>query len=134
MKSLILLINTFVAVTLTFAQKQTIDDNKYRNIPIIALENKIEHDGSFRYSFENGDGTRAEQNGELKYVDNENAGEAVQGGYSYQGDDGKVYSLTYTADENGYRPVGDFLPTPPPIPPAIARAVEYLKSLPPPKQ
>lgn len=48
-----------------------------------------------------------------------------------QGDDGKVYSLKYTADENGYRPVGDFLPTPPPVPEAIARAVEYLKSLPP---
>lgn len=69
----------------------------------------------------------------LKYsqFDPSSAGEAIQGGYSYTGDDGKVYTVTYTADENGYRPTGDHLPTPPPVPEAIARAVEYLKSLPP---
>lgn len=64
-------------------QQQPIDD-KYKNIPIIAQENILEHDGSFTYSFEGGDGTRAQQNGQLKFVDQENAGESVQGGYSYQ--------------------------------------------------
>lgn len=44
--------------------------------------------------------------------------------------DGKSFSLTYTADENGYRPVGAHLPTPPPIPPAIARALRYLATKP----
>lgn len=32
-------------------------------------------------------------------------GESVKGAYSYQDDDGKTYSVSYTADENGYRPV-----------------------------
>jgi hypothetical protein len=81
MKYSILLINAFVAVTL--AQKQSVDNNKYKNIPIIAQDSNLEHDGTFSYSFEGGDGSRAQQNGQLKYVDAENAGEAVQGGYSY---------------------------------------------------
>lgn len=59
-------------------------DSKYKNIPIVAHENILEHDGTFSYSFENGDGTRASQNGQLRYVDQKNAGEAVQGGYSFQ--------------------------------------------------
>lgn len=32
-------------------------------------------------------------------------GESVKGSYSYKDDEGKTYSITYTADENGYRPV-----------------------------
>lgn len=59
-------------------------DSKYKNIPIVAHENILEHDGTFSYSFENGDGTRASQNGQLRFVDQKNAGEAVQGGYSFQ--------------------------------------------------
>lgn len=65
-------------------QQQQIVDSKYKNIPIVAQENILEHDGTFSYSFENGDGTRASQNGQLRYVDQKNAGEAVQGGYSFQ--------------------------------------------------
>lgn len=58
-------------------------DSKYRSIPIVSQENILEHDGTFSYSFENGDGTKASQNGQLRYVDQQNAGEAVQGGYSF---------------------------------------------------
>lgn len=44
----------------------------------------------------------------------------------FQDKEGNDFSLSYTADEKGYRPVGEHLPTPPPIPPAIARALRYL--------
>lgn len=36
------------------------------------------------FSYESGDGTKAQQEGELKQVDPENAGEAVRGSYSYE--------------------------------------------------
>lgn len=48
----------------------------------------------------------------------------VSGSYSYVGEDGQTYSVTYTADENGYHANGDHLPTPPPIPEAILRSLE----------
>jgi uncharacterized protein YlbG (UPF0298 family) len=84
-------------------QQQQVVDSKYRNIPIISQESDSGIDGTFSYSFEGGDGTRAQQNGQLKYSQFEpnSAGEAVQGGYSYTGDDGKVYTVNYVADENG---------------------------------
>lgn len=93
----VLLVNALIAVSLAQRvqnqqnqqnqlnqqQQQPLENSKYRNIPIVALENSQDHDGSFRYSYEDGDGTKAEQTGQLRYVNQENAGEAVQGGYSY---------------------------------------------------
>lgn len=40
----------------------------------------------------------------------------MQGKISYTGADGKPYTLTYVADEHGFQPQGDHLPTPPPAP------------------
>lgn len=48
----------------------------------------------------------------------------MQGTYSYAGDDGNTYTVNYVADENGFRPEGAHLPTPPPIPAAIQRSLE----------
>lgn len=67
----------------------------------------------------------------LKQVDAEHAGTSVSGSFSYKDDDGIPVSLTYTADETGYHPVGDHLPTPPPIPDIIQRALAYLATAPP---
>ncbi|CAG9795952.1 unnamed protein product [Diatraea saccharalis] len=83
---------------------------------VIQLENEVGSD-AYRYSFETDNGISASENGVATN------GVQAQGGYSYTGDDGQVYSVTYTADEGGYQPKGDHLPTPPPIP------VEILKSL-----
>lgn len=55
----------------------------------------------------------------------------TQGSSSYTGDDGVVYTITYTADDvNGYVPQGAHLPTPPPVPEAIARALQYIAANP----
>lgn len=48
----------------------------------------------------------------------------VQSGtYSYYAPDGQLISVTWIADENGYRATGDHLPTPHPIPEHIAQSL-----------
>lgn len=85
------------------------------------------------FRFEGGDGTQAVQEGGLKQIGNE-AGEVSQGSFSYTGDDGQNYAITYTADENGYRPQGAHLPQSPPIPDAILKSLEFLATKPPSKE
>ncbi|CAK1584184.1 unnamed protein product [Parnassius mnemosyne] len=70
------------------------------------------------YAFETENGIYAEENGVATN------GVEAQGSYSYTGDDGQVYSVRYTAGQNGFVPEGDHLPTPPPIPEEILLALE----------
>ena len=61
------------------------NDNKYKHIPIVSHQQNLELDGRFNYAYESGDGTKVEQSGALKAssFDPKNAGEAVEGSYSY---------------------------------------------------
>lgn len=72
----------------------------------------------FNYAFETDNGIKISENGIAKN------GIHAEGGYSYTGDDGKVYSVVYTAGKNGYMASGSHLPTPHPIPQAILEALE----------
>ncbi|XP_046970510.1 mucin-5AC-like [Vanessa cardui] len=72
----------------------------------------------FNYGFETNNGIKASESGVATN------GVQAQGGYSYTGDDGRVYSVSYTADEHGFRAQGSHLPTPPPIPLAILKSLE----------
>lgn len=46
------------------------------------------------------------------------------GSWSYTAPDGTVFSLSYIADENGFQPVAQHLPTPPPIPQQILESLQ----------
>ncbi|XP_038211446.1 uncharacterized protein LOC119831949 [Zerene cesonia] len=76
------------------------------------------NDGGFSYSFDTSNGIHADESGTA------DAGVRAEGSYSYIGDDGILYKIEYTADENGFRPRGSHLPTPPPIPKEIQRVIE----------
>lgn len=86
---------------------------------------------TFCYSYETGNEIVAEETGYVKNFGVEDQEiQSAQGSYSYTAPDGTRITVTYTADENGFVPQGDHLPTPPPIPPAIARALEFIRSQP----
>ncbi|ALC43601.1 Lcp65Aa [Drosophila busckii] len=64
----------------------------------------------YKLSLETSDGTKRKEHATLKNAGTEDEAIAVQGSYSYVGDDGVTYSVSFTADENGYQPQGAHLP------------------------
>ncbi|XP_034476708.1 larval cuticle protein 1-like [Drosophila innubila] len=50
---------------------------------------------------------------------------------SWVSPEGEHIKFTYVADENGYQPQGEHIPTPPPTPEPILKALAYLASHPP---
>ncbi|CAH1102814.1 unnamed protein product [Psylliodes chrysocephalus] len=101
-------------------------------IPILRQESEVGIDGKYSSSFETGNGISAEEHGNLKNAGSENAAEEVVGRVAYQSPEGIPISLEYIANEYGFQAKGDHLPvppvdtnTPPPIPPAILRSLEY---------
>ncbi|XP_047031540.1 cuticle protein 3-like [Helicoverpa zea] len=88
-----------------------------RNANILRSESEVNEKG-YHYAFDTDNGIHADEAGV------EANGIQAAGSYSYTGDDGQVYSVRYTADANGFQPQGAHLPTPPPIPEAIARSLQ----------
>jgi hypothetical protein len=79
------------------------------------------------YSYETGNNIIAEETGFLKNVGIENEEALVQhGSYSYTAPDGSIITVTYTADEQGFRAEGAHLPTPPPIPAEIQKSLDII--------
>lgn len=104
-------------------------------VPIVGQSSDIQPDGSFKWDFESGDGTKQSQSGALK------AGEkpdepiaAVEGAVSWVDPEGNAHELKYIADENGFQPQGADVPVPPEVPAQIARALEYIAAHPEPEE
>lgn len=99
----------------------------------------VNADGSFNYSFEASNGIKVEESGYVKPAIDVRAGlgedkneedngdsQVIQGSFSYIAPDGTPINLKFIADETGFHPEGAHLPTPPPIPGAIQRALSVL--------
>ncbi|KAK5646585.1 hypothetical protein RI129_005049 [Pyrocoelia pectoralis] len=88
---------------------------------IIEQESEVDVGGKYHYKFATSDGTKAEQQGELKQIGNE-VGGIASGFYEYTDNNGTHYKVTYTADEHGFVATGDHIPG---IPEAIARGLKW---------
>ncbi|XP_023944522.2 cuticle protein 3-like [Bicyclus anynana] len=88
-----------------------------RTARILALDSDVKED-SYRFNFETENGIKQEEQGrEVDGIEN-------SGGYQYTGDDGQLYAVSYSGGQGGFQPVGAHLPTPPPTPEAILKALE----------
>ncbi|CAG9858866.1 unnamed protein product [Phyllotreta striolata] len=130
MKSIILQIliyyNFCAATTLDYSGYQhAVDhaDHKKPIIPILKYITEQSHEG-WKYSYESGNGIHAEEVGYIKNKGDEKHESLVQQGtVTYHDEHGHPITLHYVADEHGFRPQGAHLPTPPPVPEDIQKAL-----------
>ncbi|XP_030386433.1 cuticle protein CP14.6-like [Scaptodrosophila lebanonensis] len=76
---------------------------------VLRYDSDVQPEG-YNFAVETSDGKSHQEQGELKNVGTENEAIVVRGSFSYVGDDGQTYTITYLADENGFQPEGAHLP------------------------
>merc|ERR1712127_1123496 len=120
MKSMIL-IAVFLAVAATAPEETK---------PILILKQSQNHDTEkqvYSFSYETENGISVSESGVQKQIGAkaDEAGTFSQGKYSYP-EEGKTYTVTWVADENGFQATGDHLPTPPPLPEHVVKLLQDL--------
>ncbi|XP_072393437.1 endocuticle structural glycoprotein SgAbd-2-like [Diabrotica undecimpunctata] len=124
----IIAFSAFVAIA--FAANLEHADPKH--IPIIRQENEVSLDGNYRSSFETGNGIVIQEQGVVKNAGSQDPVAEVVGSAEWKSPEGVPIVLKYVANEFGFQPEGNHLPTPPvdnntppPIPAAILRSLEW---------
>ncbi|CAO1321870.1 unnamed protein product [Diamesa hyperborea] len=92
-----------IAASMAATSEVEILKNVYENIGV---------DG-YKFAFEQSDGQKREETAELKFAGTEQEAISVKGSFSFVGDDGQTYTVTYIADENGFQPSAPHLPVAP---------------------
>ncbi|XP_054287911.1 endocuticle structural glycoprotein SgAbd-8-like [Macrosteles quadrilineatus] len=89
-----------------------------RFVPTLSRSYDSDPSGVYRSSFQTGDGALVQESGFLRPT-NDRTGVVVgkSGSFAYTSPEGKPVSVSYTADEYGFHPVGDVLPVAPPANP-----------------
>ncbi|XP_046393065.1 endocuticle structural glycoprotein ABD-5-like [Ischnura elegans] len=103
MKLCAIIFAALIAVTLARPQNP-------KDVTITSYTNDNIGINGYNFGYVQSDGTSRQENGELKNIGTENEALVVRGTFTYIGDDGKEYTVTFVADENGYRPEGAHLP------------------------
>ncbi|BFG04143.1 larval cuticle protein LCP-30 [Drosophila madeirensis] len=89
----------------------------------ILHQEEIRKKDKYDHAFLTENGIYGEEQAKLHHT----GGTHAKGYYEYTGDDGKLYRVNYASNDGGFMPEGDHIPTPPPIPEAIARALKYVE-------
>lgn len=90
-----------------------------KNAQVKSFQNDVQSDGSYHYSYQISNGISGQHSGNA---------DGATGESSHISPEGETIQLRYTADENGFHPEGNHLPTPPPIPAYILKSLEYIRT------
>ncbi|XP_034824810.1 endocuticle structural glycoprotein ABD-5-like isoform X1 [Maniola hyperantus] len=101
MKLLVILVCVAVAAAAPQAQRSGPNPE---DVQILEYDTDNDGLGTYKYAFELSDGTKKEEQGELKNAGTDNEIMSVKGSYSWTAPDGVTYLVTYVADENGFNP------------------------------
>lgn len=93
---------------------------------ILKLLSHVDPDGSYAHDV-------AQSNG-INFSEEGTGGIGARGSYSYISPEGIPVQVSYVADENGFHPQSDLLPTPPPIPEEILRSIQFIQEHPTPEE
>lgn len=88
------------------------------------MDSDVRADG-FNYVYETTNGIRGAA------VGNEHGD--IKGDFEWVSPEGEHVKVDYVADEYGYQPNSNLLPTPPPVPIAILKSLEYIRTHPAPQ-
>ncbi|KAH8371116.1 hypothetical protein KR093_006279, partial [Drosophila rubida] len=114
--------NQFILTVALLAVAQARPDSFDAAAETRDFKSNVNEDGSYSYQFQTSNGIAQQEQGV--------GGQYASGSSAYYAPDGQLVQLTYTADADGYHPSGAHLPTPPPIPAAILRSLEYIRTHP----
>lgn len=79
----------------------------------------VNADGTYQYGYETSNGIFVHETGI--------GGIGSRGSASWFSPEGQPFQLQWTADERGYNPVGNHLPTPPPTPDYVLNTLELIR-------
>ena len=116
----------FLAITLAASTTKPQDIA----IPILSQSSDVNPDGSFYNQFETANGIVYQESGTLKNPGTKEEVVSVKGVASWPDQNGTPIRIDWQADENGAVFQGAHIPTPPPIPALIQRALDWLKEHP----
>ena len=87
-----------------------------------SLDSDVRSDG-FQYNYETSNNIRSQSAGD--------AYGNAHGNFGWISPEGEHIDIVYVADENGYQPTGSAIPTPPPTPEYVYKALAYIAAHPP---
>lgn len=109
-------------------RKSNVAPGQEASANILRSESDIQPDGSY-----NDNGIQAQEAAQIRQLGPEEVAKNAQGSFSWTSPEGETVQISYVADENGYQPQGN-LPTPPPIPAAIQKALDWIAAHPQPQE
>lgn len=117
----LLVILAFLVVAVAAAPPPPAKTKPRNTDEVTVLSRSFSNDGNtYKFGFEQSDGQKRDETGEVKLIEKE-SGIVMRGSYSFIADDGKTYTVNYIADENGFQPVGDHIPSGAHAEPAVAK-------------